>query len=143
MASANGLITAVIIGNLGADPEMRYTPGGHAVTNFRMAVNQRVPLPRAQGQEETTWDVKAQWFKVSVWGKQAEACNMYLKKGSKVAVDIERFNFDLDSGAPVLFTRQDGTAGANYEVTARTVRFLDALPADQGAPPQEEVIPFN
>lgn len=140
MASANGMVVCVIIGNLGADPEMRYTPSGQAVTNFRMAVNQRVPVG------EGNWDVKAQWFKVAVWGKQAEACNQYLKSGSKVAVDISRFNFDHDSGAPVLFNRNDGSTGANYEVTADTVRFLDSRPQGEGAAQpagQQETIPFN
>ena len=137
MASANGMLVMCIIGNLGADPEMRYTPNGKAVTNFRMAVNQRVPI----GNQE--WDVRAQWFKVSVWGKQAEACNQYLKSGSKVAVDVGRFNFDHDTGAPVLFDRQDGSTGANYEITADTVRFLDSRPAGAAQPAQEVEIPFN
>ena len=132
MASANGMFVGVIIGNLGADPEMRYTPGGQAVTNFRMAVNQRVSLGG------DVWEVRAQWFKVSVWGKQAEACNQYLKSGSKVAVDIDRFNFDYDTGAPKLFQRTDGSTGANYEVTAATVRFLDPRPAQA----EEEEITF-
>lgn len=137
MASANGMFTGLLIGNLGADPEMRYTPNGHAVTNFRVAVNQRIPAGGDQ------WEVAAQWFKVTVWGKQAEACNQYLKKGSKVAVLIERFDFDIDTGAPKLFTRQDGSTGANYEVTADTVRFLDSRPDGDVQPADEQQIVFN
>jgi len=136
--SANGYFHMVLVGNLAADPELRYTPGGTAVCNFRIAVNQRVPA----GNDE--WEVVPQWFKVACWGKQGEACNQYLKKGSRVLVDVSRMNFDKLTGAPELFQRQDGTNGANYEVTAQTVRFLDSRPADQpGEPMVEETIDFN
>lgn len=132
--SPNGYLSMIIVGNLGADPELRYTPGGTAVCNFRMAVNQRIPV----GNNE--WEVFAQWFKVTVWGKQAEAVNAYTKQGSKVLVDVARFNFDRATGAPELFQRSDGTNGANYEVTADTVRFLDRLPQGQQTPVEEEIV---
>lgn len=132
--SPNGYLSMIIVGNLGADPELRYTPGGTAVCNFRMAVNQRIPV----GNNE--WEVFAQWFKVTVWGKQAEAVNAYTKQGSKVLVDVARFNFDRATGAPELFQRSDGTNGANYEVTADTVRFLDRLPQGQQQPVEEEIV---
>ena len=66
----------IIIGNLGRDPEMRYTPDGKAVTTFSVAASRRY------GEKEET-----AWFRVSVWGKQAESCNQYLQKGSKVLVE--------------------------------------------------------
>lgn len=134
MASANGMLVMCIIGNLGADPEMRYTASGQAVTNFRMAVNQRVLI------SEGVWEPRAQWFKVTVWGKQAEACNQYLKSGSKVGVDVGRFTFDLDNGSPKLFTRGDGSTGANYEVTADTVRFLDPRPEGAGETAGDDIV---
>ena len=135
--SPNGYLSCLIVGNLGAAPEMRYTQNGTAVVNFRMAVNQRYPAGN------NTWEVAAQWFKVTVWGKQAEACNAYLQTGSKVLVDIERFNFDPATGAPELFERSDGTNGANYEVTARTVRFLDRNPQQATPVAAEEEIVFD
>ena len=71
----------IIVGNLGADAEMRYTPSGAAVSNFRVAVNERWNNREGQPQEKTTW------FRVAVWGKQAEAINQYLVKGKQVLVE--------------------------------------------------------
>jgi single-strand DNA-binding protein len=72
---------------------------------------------------------------VNVWGKQAESCNQYLSKGSKVLVE-GRLRPDA-SGSPTVFQRKDGTWGASYEVTADTVRFLSGKadePADVDVP---------
>ena len=107
----------VIVGNLGRDPEMRYTPSGQAVTNFNVATSRRYTTSDGNQVDETTW------FRVSTWGKLAELCNQYLKKGKKVLVD-GRLNPDKDTGAPKVYTRQDGTSGASYEITADQVRFL-------------------
>ncbi|MGE5224987.1 MAG: single-stranded DNA-binding protein, partial [Omnitrophica WOR_2 bacterium] len=63
------------------------------------------------------------WFRVSVWGKQAETCNQYLKKGNKVLVE-GRLVPDNSTGGPRIWNRQDGTAAASFEVSALTVRFL-------------------
>ena len=101
----------IIIGNLGRDPEMRYTPEGNPVTSFSMATSRRFGE-----KEETTW------FRVTVWGKQAESCNQYLFKGSKVLVE-GRLRPDAN-GSPTVFQRKDGTWGSSFEVTAETVRFL-------------------
>jgi single-strand DNA-binding protein len=107
----------VIVGNLGRDPEMRYTPSGQAVTNFNVATNRRYTTSDGNQVDETTW------FRVSTWGKQAETCNQYLKKGNKVLVE-GRLNPDRETGGPKVYTRQDGTYGASYELTADQVRFL-------------------
>jgi single-strand DNA-binding protein len=107
----------VIVGNLGNDPEMRYTPSGQAVTNFSVATNRRYTSSDGNQVDETTW------FRVSVWGKQAETTNQYLKKGNKVLVE-GRLNPDRDTGGPRLWTRQDGTSAASFEITAEAVRFL-------------------
>lgn len=108
----------MIIGNLGRDPEMRYMPDGTAVTSFSVATSRRWN-DRGSGQmkDETTW------FRVSVWGRQAETANQYLSKGKKVLVE-GRLRTDAQTGGPSLFTRQDGTVGANFEIIADTVRFL-------------------
>lgn len=136
----------IVVGNLGGDPEMRYMPDGTAVTNFSVASNRRwTDGATGQPRDETTW------FRVSVWRKQAETVNQYLSKGSKVLVE-GRLRPDPASGGPRTYTRQDGTVGASYEITADTVRFLSSREEDgsysddgeyQGAAAAEEDdIPF-
>ena len=117
--------TIIIVGNLGKDPEMRYTPNGQAVTSFSVASSRQYTNNQGQVVKETAW------FRVSAWGKQAETCNQYLKKGSKVLVE-GRLTPD-QSGNPRTFTRQDGTSGASFEVNAQTVRFLSSRQDDGGA----------
>src|ERR1700690_3963596 len=73
--------TIIIVGNLGKDPEMRYTPSGQAVTSFSVASNRSWTDSNGQKQTEVIW------FRISAWGKQAEICNQYLKKGSKVLIE--------------------------------------------------------
>lgn len=102
--------TCIIVGNLGADAEMRYTPSGTAVSNFRVAVNERWTDREGQPQERTTW------FRVALWGRQAEAINQYLVKGRQVLVEGS-----IDASA---YTAQDGTARASLELRARNVRLL-------------------
>jgi single-strand DNA-binding protein len=108
----------IVAGNLGGDPEMRYMADGTAVTNFSLATN-RSWTDRNSGQpvQETTW------FRVSVWGRQAETANQYLSKGRQVIVE-GRLRPDPATGGPRTFTRQDGTVGASYEITAETFRFI-------------------
>ena len=73
-----------IVGNLGADPEMRYTPAGSLVTNFSVAVNAR--WTTADG----TLGSRVTWYRVACWGRLAEACNQYLAKGRKVMITAKR-----------------------------------------------------
>lgn len=115
----------IIIGNLGRDPELRFLPDGTPVTTFSVATSRK-----AGEKDETTW------FRVTVWGKQAESCNQYLHKGSKVLVE-GRLRPD-ESGNPTVFQRKDGTWGASYEVTADAVKFLSGK-ADE---PADEDVPF-
>lgn len=111
--------TLIIVGNLGRDPEMRYTPSGQAVTNFNVATNRQYTGSDGNQVKETIW------FRVSAWGKQAETCNQYLRKGSKVLVE-GRLIPDPASGGPRVWERQDGTSAASFEVSAGTVRFLSS-----------------
>jgi len=109
----------IVVGNLGGDPEMRYMPDGTAVTNFSVATNRKW-TDGATGEpvEEVTW------FRVSVWGKQAESCNQYLEKGRLVLVE-GRLQPDPKTGGPRIWSRQvDGSAGASYDLRAFNVRFL-------------------
>lgn len=116
----------VIVGNLGRDPEMRYTPSGQAVTNLNIATNRQYTSNSGEKVKETTW------FRISVWGKQAETVNQYLRKGSKVLVE-GRLTQDPATGGPRVWTGQDGSPRASFEMTAQTVRFLSSREDDQQA----------
>lgn len=108
----------IIVGNLGGDPEMRYMPDGTAVTNFSVATSRRWTDGRTgEPRDETTW------FRVSVWGRQAESTNQYLSKGRQVLVE-GRIRPDPQTGSPRIFTRQDGTVGSSFEIFAENVRFI-------------------
>jgi single-strand DNA-binding protein len=76
-----GLNKVMIIGHLGRDPEMRYTPSGRAVTNFSVATGRNWTSADGQRRSET------EWFNVIAWGPLAEICNQYLKKGQQVYVE--------------------------------------------------------
>jgi single-strand DNA-binding protein len=134
----------ILVGNLGRDPEMRYTPSGQAVTNLSVATNRTYTDNSGNQVKQTVW------FRISVWGKQAEATHQYLRKGRQVLVE-GRLNPD-DNGNPRIWNAQDGTPRASFEVTAETVRFLGG-PGDGGAaasqeepgvgaPESEDEIPF-
>jgi single-strand DNA-binding protein len=114
----------LIIGNLGGDPEMRYTPSGQAVTNFSVATNRQYTASDGQQVKETVW------FRVSAWGRQAETSNQYLRRGSRVLVE-GRLTADPATGAPRIWTKQDGSAGASFEISAQTVRFLSTRQEDE------------
>ncbi len=109
----------ILVGNLGRDPEMRITPSGTSLTSFSMATSEKWTGQDGQPQERTIW------WRVSVWGKSAEACNEYLKKGSKVLVE-GRMNADPKTGNPRLWQGQDGQTRSSFEVTALTVKFLSS-----------------
>ena len=108
----------VIVGRLGRDPEMRYMPDGTAVTNLNVATDRRY-TDKATGQpvQETTW------FRVSVWGRQAETANQYLSKGRMVLIE-GHLRPDPQTGGPRVYTRQDGTTGSSFELFAESFRFL-------------------
>ena len=140
--------TIIIVGNVGRDPEMRYTPSGQAVTSFSVATNRQYSNNNGETIKETIW------FRVSAWGNTGETCNQYLKKGSKVLVE-GRLTADPATGGPRVWTGQDGSPRASFEVSAGTVRFLSSrseaegggmssgAPAvDEGGAPAEEDIPF-
>lgn len=120
-----------IIGYLGADPTLRFLPDGSPVTTLSVATSEKYK------DKETT-----SWFRVSVWGSQAEACNQYLKKGHPVLV-IGRLNPDKETGGPRIYQRKDGTTGANYEVTATNVRFLPKSHSDVPGVQQEAGSTFD
>lgn len=101
-----------IVGNVGRDPEMRYTPTGKAVTNFSVAVNER------RGEEDV-----ATWFKVTCWNGLAETVNQYLMKGSLVLVEGR---ISVES-----WSDRNGRPQSTLTITANTVRFLSRATADE------------
>ncbi len=131
----------IIAGNLGNDPQMRYTPSGQAVTNFSVATNRRYTAGDGTQVDETAW------FRVSAWGKLAEVCNQYLRKGRKVLVE-GRLNPDPATGGPRIWTGNDGQPRASFEITAMEVKFLSsrsedaAFSGDAPAAESEDEIPF-
>jgi single-strand DNA-binding protein len=121
----SGVNKVILIGNLGADPELRYTSGGSAVTELRLATSRRYTTKDGQSKEDT------QWHRVVVWGKSAENCKNYLSKGRQVYVEGR------------LQTRQwedrDGNKRYTTEVVAEQVNFLGGRGGgggqDSGEPP--------
>ncbi len=107
----------VIVGRLGRDPEMRFTPAGQAVTSFSVATDRQYSDQSGKPVKETVW------FRVTAWSKLAETCNQYLQKGKMVLVE-GRLSVDPKTGGPRIWTAQDGTTRASYEIVASTVKFL-------------------
>ena len=118
MASLNKVM---IIGNLGGEPEMRFTPNGNPVTSFRVATNRVYTTPTGERKEET------EWFTVVAWGKLAEQCNQFLTKGRLVYAEGRLRTRTWES--------QDGQKHYRPEVIANRVVFLDR---QAGAPLPEE-----
>lgn len=120
----------IIVGNVGKDPEMRYTPSGQAVTSFSVATNRTYTTGGGEQVKETIW------FRVSTWGKTAEVCNQYVKKGSKVLIE-GRLTPDKSTGGPRIWG-EEGNPKASFEVTANTVRFLGSKDGAEHTQPQHE-----
>lgn len=102
----------ILMGNLTADPELRYLQDGTAVCSLRMAVNQVYTTPAGEKKEEVVF------VRVTVWRKQAESCAEYLKKGKPILVD-GRLKLNQ-------WTDKDGKKRSNLDVVARRVQFLGA-----------------
>jgi len=114
----------IIVGNLGKDPEVRFTPGGKALARFPVATSERWTDQDGNRQERT------EWHNVVVWGKQAETCGQYLAKGRQVYVEGSLRTRQYDD--------KDGNRRYTTEVVAREVRFLGtggAATAGAGAAP--------
>jgi single-strand DNA-binding protein len=137
----------IVVGNLGRDPEMRFTPSGQAVTNFSIAVNESYTNSNGEKIKKTIW------FRITTWGKQAENCNQYLKKGRMVLVE-GRMTADPNTGGPRIWSKQDGTAASSFEISAINVSFLSSRGENEAGPvaegggmemaelPPEDDIPF-
>jgi single-strand DNA-binding protein len=137
----------IFVGNLGGDPEMRYTPSGKAVVNFSVASSDQYVNSNGDKVNTTTW------FKCTAWNKAAEVFHQYLHKGSKVLVEGKIIADE--KGNPRIWEASDGSSHASFEINIAQLFFLDSANAgssvsDDGvmdqAPkvvePDEEELPF-
>lgn len=131
MASLNKIM---IIGNVGTDPEMRFTPTGNSVTSFRVATSRMYTASDGERKQET------EWFTVVAWKKLAESCNQFLTKGQRVYVEgnVRTRNWE----------GRDGQKRTTVEVIANRVLFLDKqalapLPSEEFPvePTEDEIEP--
>lgn len=126
MANLNKVM---IIGNVGTDPEMRFTPNGNPVTSFRVATSRFFTNPEGERKQET------EWFTVTAWNKLAESCNQYLTKGKRAYIE-GRLRTRVREG-------QDGQKRTQVEIVAERVLFLDrqaaVAPLKEEAKADEEI----
>ena len=134
----------IVIGNLGRDPEMRYTSNGQSVTSFSVASNRKYTTAAGEQREET------EWFNVNAWGRMAELCNQYLTKGRQVYVEGRLHSRSYEA--------RDGQMRFVNEINLTDVQFLgqgSAVSEDRplygqdsgfgdGGPPMDDVddLPF-
>ncbi len=126
---AASLNKVLLIGNLTRDPELRYIPSGQAVTSFTIAINRTYASQSGEKKEEVSF------IRVVVWGRSAENCNEYLKKGSQVCVEGRLQSRSWDA--------QDGTKRSTTEVIAQNVQFLGRPSGGRGAENAEPAMETN
>ena len=136
-----GINKAILIGNLGRDPELRYTQSGQAVANFTLATSESW-TDKASGQKQE----RTEWHRIVAWGRTGELCAQYLSKGRTVYIEGRIQTREWED--------KEGQKRWTTEVNAQTVQFLggprgnedgppagDTAPASSGPPPDDD-IPF-
>jgi single-strand DNA-binding protein len=108
----------ILVGNLGRDPELRYTPQGTPVCSFTLATNERRKDKTGEAQDVTTW------FRVTLWGRQAETASQYLSKGRPVYIE-GRLRLEE-------WTDRDGKTRQSLEVHATDMQFIGSARSDEG-----------
>jgi single-strand DNA-binding protein len=119
--AGSGVNKVILVGNLGKDPEVRYTPGGQAVANFTIATNENWTDKSGQKQERT------EWHRIVVWGKLAELCSEYLSKGRQVYVEGRLQTRE--------WTNKENAKQYTTEIVANQVVFLSGGERGQGRGP--------
>lgn len=112
----------ILLGRLGQDPELKYTPGGSAVCNFSLATTEAWTDKQGQKQEKT------EWHRVVVWGKLAELCNQYLAKGRQAFLEGRLQTRSWDD--------KDGNKRYTTEILASTVQFIGGAATANNSAPQ-------
>ena len=127
---SRGLNKVMLIGRLGGDPEMRYTPSGKPLTKFRIATDRS--WTTADGEKKT----ETEWFNIVAWGKLAEICNQYLKKGQQVYVEGRLHTRRWQDDA--------GNNRSSIEVVAQEMIMLDnpSGKSQPEEPPADDEYPF-
>ena len=124
-----GVNKVILIGNLGADPEVRYTPSGRAVASFRIATSEQWTNKDGERQERT------EWHRIVAFGRTGEVCGEYLHKGSKVYVEGRLQTRSWED--------RDGNKRWTTEIVANSVQMLDALGKGGTAASPEERFPVE
>jgi single-strand DNA-binding protein len=119
------MLKATILGNLGSDPELRYSAGGQAFLRFNVASSYRTRTPEGE------WQEKTEWVRVTVFGVRADSLSQYLKKGTRVFADGR-----LEARP---WTDNAGQVRAGLEVIASEVEFMSARAGDDDQPARPRV----
>ena len=151
-----------LIGHVGQDPQMRYTPDGTPVTSFTVATKETISKKKFDGSERPcpagwkesyngrNWEVTT-WWRVTCWRNLAETVNQYVTKGNQIFVEgIVQGEPTDGTLRPRVWTGNDGVARASFELTARDIKFLGSREAPawapMGEPPpegfEEDALPF-
>jgi single-strand DNA-binding protein len=117
-----GVNKVILIGNLGRDPEIRYTPGGQAVANFSLATSESFTSREGKREERT------EWHRIVVWGKTAENCAQYLAKGRTVYIEGRIQTREWED--------KEGQKRQTTEIVAQTVQFLGSRDGGGGGAPR-------
>ncbi len=123
----SGINKVILIGNLGADPEVRYTPGGKAVANFRIATSEQWTDKDGQKQDRT------EWHRVVAWGRLGEICGEYLFKGKQVYIEGKLQTRGWED--------RDGNKRYTTEVIAQTMQMLGSVGKEGKAESPDERFP--
>jgi single-strand DNA-binding protein len=147
----SGVNKVILIGNLGSDPQVRYTPSGQAVANFNIATSERFNNKAGEREERT------EWHRIVAWGKLAEICQQYLKKGKQVYIEgrLQTRQWEDQQGQKRQTTEivaqqmtmlgragEGGPAGGGAPADFAPQDFGTPEPAPQGASTTDDDLPF-
>lgn len=126
----------IVTGNVGRDPEMRYTPDGQAVATFSIATNRK--YTNREGDEVKV----TKWFNFSAWGDMANTVNTWVKKGQKLYVEGV-LTADAETGGPRIWTGRDGNARSSFEAKVAYYEIMDwgKNAGNQEGPTKEDMLP--
>ena len=144
-----GVNKVILVGNLGSDPQVRYTPGGQAVANFNIATSERFNNKAGEKEERT------EWHRIVAWGKLAEICQQYLKKGKQVYIEgrlqtrqwedqqgQKRSTTEIVAQNMQMLGRAGDAPGGGGGDFAPSQDYGSAEPAPQGASTTDDDLPF-
>lgn len=141
---------AILVGNLGSDPEVRYTAGGNAVTTFNIATNERWTDKNTGEKQERT-----EWHRIVAWGRLAEICGEYLSKGRQIFIEgriqtrtwedrdgNKRYTTEIVANNMVMLGGASGRTAENFGSRDNFSDKGGSLPPEPKGPPDDDDIPF-